>query len=119
MFEHNITQDVFEKFVNALVEAYEKSEQPREAAQEICRTHGDVYRECFKIICHIKEYDGRITPRVRNYYYSCPVNGMKTFSPNVYNGYALWGKGLDKIHPAHLNQIMSECMNSHLWGNPW
>lgn len=102
-----ITQKGFTEFVENLIAVYMSSKTPKEAAEKVIKTYGKTTGEYFNIICHIKEYDGRISPRVRKHFYSYAVNGAKVLPPSEYRSYASCAYDIDKIHPAHLEQIMA------------
>ena len=83
-----------------IIDKYLESSNPKEAAENIVKEIGeDAAKETFAIFCAIKKDDGRLTMRNKLPYHKFTGTEDK-------NRYVYECAGLDKIHSAHVNQII-------------
>lgn len=83
-----------------VVDKYLKSSNPKEAAENIVKEIGeDAAKETFAVFCAIKSHDGRLTKRNKLPYYEFVGTEDKI-------RYLDECAGLDKIHSAHVDQII-------------
>lgn len=89
-----------------VVDKYLESSNPKEAAENIVKEIGeDAAKETFAVFCAIKSYDGRLTKRNKLPYYEFAGTEDKIrYIDEIRYVDELFG--LDKIHSAHVDQII-------------
>lgn len=91
-----------------IVQIYKETrdETPGITVNEIVSLYGiDKAKEVFATVAAIKKYDGRIYDENRKYMDGIPVDQEIV---ELRNGNPLLYAGLDDIHTAHINQMITE-----------